>query len=301
MRERVPVTRLGVVVLTTITLVAFAANSLLCRMALGPGLMDPVTFTVVRLSSGAAVLAPLSMVLGSGRLHEGVGGSWTSGLALFVYAMAFSLAYVSLQTGMGALILFGAVQLTMIGVGLRLGERPKLQEWLGLVIAMAGLIYLVLPGITAPNPLGAGLMMASGVAWGIYSLRGKRRAAPVAATAGNFVRTLPFAAVGLLIAWRTMKTTPRGLALAVMSGALTSGLGYVIWYRALRGLTATRAAIVQLAVPLIAAAGGMVVLSEKPTVRLATSSVLILGGVASAIVARSGPRDLGSCEESPRR
>ena len=277
---------LRVVFLTGITLVAFAANSLLCRMALAPDLIDPVAFTVIRLGSGVAVLVPLSALTSEPRPEGRSAGSWRSGLALFVYAMAFSLAYVSLETGMGALILFGSVQATMIGAGLWQGERPKAREWTGLIVAMAGLVYLVLPGIAAPDPLGAALMLASGVGWGVYSLRGRGRIAPVAATAGNFARALPLAIAGLFMAWGTLHTTPRGVALAVTSGAFTSGLGYVIWYIALRGLTATRAAIVQLAVPVIAAAGGIVVLAEEPTARLAVASALILGGVGGAIVVR---------------
>lgn len=297
MRGWMPVSRLGVILLTAITLVAFAANSLLCRMALAPRLIDPVAFTVIRLTSGAAILVPLSMVLREPPPPARDQGSWRSSAALFVYAIAFSLAYVSLETGMGALILFGSVQLTMIGVGLWQGERPKLQEWLGLAVAMAGLVYLVWPGISAPDPLGASLMLASGVAWGVYSLRGKQSRDPVAATAGNFTRTLPFGALALLLSLPSLQAAPRGVVLAVVSGAITSGLGYVIWYLALRGLTATRAAIVQLAVPLIAAAGGIVFLAEDPTARLAVSSVLILGGVAGAVVAKSSPGDVEPCEK----
>lgn len=186
---------------------------------------------------------------------------------------------------MGALILFGSVQATMIGVGFWRGERPRPREWIGLVVAMGGLVYLVLPGIAAPDPVGALLMLASGVGWGIYSLRGKGAPAPLAATAGNFVRALPFALLAILVASRSLHATPRGVTLAVVSGSLTSGLGYVAWYLALRGLTATRAAIVQLAVPVIAAIGGIMVLSEEPTLRLAISSVLILGGVGVAVLA----------------
>jgi drug/metabolite transporter (DMT)-like permease len=274
------------IVLTGITLVAFAANSLLCRMALAPGLIDPVAFTVIRLGSGVAILVPLSALMSEPRPEGRSPSSWRSGLALFVYAMAFSLAYVSLETGMGALILFGSVQATMIGAALRQGERPRPQEWTGLVVAMAGLVYLVLPGIAAPEPLGAALMIASGVGWGVYSLRGKGRSAPVAATAGNFAWALALAIAGLFLSWGALHTSTRGTTLAVTSGAITSGLGYVIWYIALRGLTATRAAIVQLAVPVIAAAGGIVVLGEEPSARLAIASVIILGGVGVAIVAR---------------
>jgi drug/metabolite transporter (DMT)-like permease len=292
-----PVSRLVVAVLTLVTLAAFAANSLLCRMALGPRLIDPVTFTVLRLASGAAILAPLSVLLSGPRRPRQAAGSWRSSAALFVYAMAFSLAYVSLETGTGALILFGSVQLTMIGAGLWQGERPKAQEWLGLAVAMAGLVTLVWPGISAPDSLGALLMIASGVAWGVYSLRGRQSGNPIAATAGNFARTLPFAAGALVASWAASSVTPRGAALALVSGAITSGLGYVIWYLALRDLTATRAAIVQLAVPLLAAAGGTLVLDEEPTARLAVASVLILGGVASAVLAKASPGNIDACDE----
>jgi drug/metabolite transporter (DMT)-like permease len=272
--------------LTVVTLVAFAANSLLCRMALAPQLIDPVAFTIVRLGSGVAVLVPLASLISEQPPKTGSGGSWKSGFALFVYAMAFSLAYVSLETGMGALILFGSVQATMIGWGILNGERPQLREWLGLGVAMAGLVYLLLPGIAAPDPGGALLMAASGAGWGIYSLRGKASAAPVAATSSNFARALPFALVSVLFARGSLHATARGVALAIVSGALTSGLGYVLWYRALRGLSATRAAIVQLAVPVIAAAGGIVVLAEAPTVRLAIASALILCGIGGAVLSR---------------
>ena len=278
---------LRVTILTTITLIAFAANSLLCRMALAPDLIDPVAFTVIRLASGVAVLVPLARLISEPRPTGRSAGSWRSGLALFVYAMAFSLAYVSLETGTGALILFGSVQATMIGAALWQGERPTPREWVGLIVAMGGLVYLVLPGITAPDPAGAALMFASGVGWGVYSLRGKGRTAPIAATAGNFARALPLAAAGLLVVWGTLHASPRGLVLAVTSGAVTSGLGYVVWYITLRDLTATRAAIVQLAVPVIAAVGGILVLAEAPTARLAVASVMILGGIGGATAARN--------------
>jgi drug/metabolite transporter (DMT)-like permease len=287
--------------LITVTLVAFAANSLLCRMALAPDLIDPVAFTVIRLGSGVAVLLPLSALISEPRPSGRSAGSWRSSFALFLYAMAFSLAYVSLETGMGALILFGSVQATMIGVGLWRGERPRPREWGGLITAMVGLVYLVLPGITAPDPLGALLMLASGVGWGVYSLRGKDAAAPVAATAGNFARTLPLAFLGVFIAWGSLHSTPRGVTLAIVSGAVTSALGYVIWYLALRDLTATRAAIVQLAVPVIAAVGGIVVLAEEPTARLGIASILILGGVGGAVVARDRGREVDPCDERPKQ
>lgn len=284
-----------VALLTAVTLVAFAANSLLCRMALGSELVDPVSFTAVRLASGALVLVPLARLVSEPRAAAGSGGSWGSGLALFAYAIAFSLAYVTLDTGMGALLLFGAVQATMIGVGLRRGERPRAAEWLGLAAALGGLVYLVSPGIAAPDPKGAVLMLASGVAWGVYSLRGQRAGAPIAATAGNFARsamvlTASALALGLGGVEPIAAAEPAGIALALASGTLTSGLGYVLWYMALRGLTAARAAIVQLLVPLLAALGGAAVLDEPFTLRLAIASALILGGVALAV----SPRASGS-------
>jgi drug/metabolite transporter (DMT)-like permease len=276
-----------IAILTALTMVAFAANSLLCRMALGAELIDPVSFTTLRLASGAFVLLPLARWSDEPRSGNERAGSWASGLALFTYAIAFSLAYVSLETGMGALILFGAVQVTMIGGGLRSGERPRAREWLGLIAAVAGLVYLVSPGMTAPDSIGALLMAGSGVAWGVYSLRGKGARAPVFTTAGNFARTVPMAVIASAFGWTVVHAERPGIVLALVSGTITSGLGYVLWYKALVGLTAIRAAIVQLIVPVLAAFAGVLVLDEEVTVRLAVASVLILGGVAVAVVARS--------------
>jgi drug/metabolite transporter (DMT)-like permease len=273
-------------ILTAFTLVAFAANSLLCRMALGEELIDPVTFTTLRLVGGALFLIPVSRVGGEAVRTEGSHGSWASGLALFAYAIAFSLAYVSLNAGIGALILFGCVQATMIGAGLRSGERPHPAQWLGLFIALVGLVYLVSPGIAAPNPLGALLMAVSGIAWGVYSLRGRGVAAPILSTAGNFARAAPMAIVASAVAFSMAHLEARGVVLALVSGTITSGLGYVLWYKALRGLTTTVASIVQLLVPVLAAFGGVVILSEQVSARLAIASALILGGVALAIVTR---------------
>ncbi len=278
-----------IAILTAITMVAFAANSLLCRMALGAELIDPVSFTTLRLVSGALILVPLSRFAGERRAAGKKAGSWGSGLGLFVYAIAFSLAYVSLEAGIGALILFGAVQVTMIGAGLKSGERPHPAEWLGLAAALGGLVYLVLPGITAPDPVGALLMAISGIAWGIYSLRGKGTTATVLATTGNFVRTVPMAAFASVLAFSLVRAERTGIVLALVSGTLTSGLGYVLWYKALRGLTATRAAIIQLVVPVLAAFGGVVFLAEQLTVRLSIASMFVLGGVAIAIVAHEKP------------
>ena len=274
-------------VLTAFTLVAFAANSLLCRMALGGELVDPVSFTTLRLVSGALFLVPISRLAGEAVRSEKSHGSWGSGLALFAYAIAFSLAYLSLDAGMGALILFGCVQATMIGAGLKSGERPHPLQWLGLVTALAGVVYLVSPGISAPDPLGASLMAIAGIAWGVYSLRGKGESAPVLSTAANFVRATPMTIFASAMAFSLAHAESRGVLLALVSGTITSGLGYVLWYRVLRGLTTTQGSIVQLMVPVLAAFGGVIFLAEQVSARLAIASVLILGGVAVAILTRA--------------
>ncbi|RPI28643.1 MAG: DMT family transporter [Acidobacteria bacterium] len=277
--------------LTGITLLAFAANSLLCRTALGAGLIDPVSFSTLRLVSGAIVLVPLAWLTGKSRLEAKAKGSWGSSLALFIYAIAFSLAYVSLDAGMGALILFGAVQATMVGMGLKSGEQLHAVQWLGLISALGGLTYLFSPGIAAPDPVGVLLMLSAGVAWGLYSVRGRRAAAPVSSTAANFLRAVPISAGASLLALSFIHAQPAGIILAVVSGGLTSGLGYVLWYKALRGLTTTQAAVVQLLVPILAAFGGIAFLGERLSVRLAISSALILGGVAVAALSRASRRD----------
>ncbi len=277
--------------LTAFTLIAFAANSLLTRMALDGGFIDPLTFTALRLSSGALILIPVGW-LANGRittrsdLTAVTNGTWGSAVALFAYAAAFSLAYVSLTTGTGALILFGAVQLTMMSAALQSGERLGPIQWLGLLTALSGLVYLVLPGLAAPDPLGALLMGVAGVSWGIYSLRGRGAASPEAMTAGNFLRAAPLAlALGLMaLAWAHWEIT--GVLLALISGAITSGLGYILWYKALRGLTTSQASVVQLLVPVLAALGGVIFLSELISLRLIIASVLVLGGVALAVLQR---------------
>jgi drug/metabolite transporter (DMT)-like permease len=269
-------------VLTVLALIAFAGNSVFCRLALAEPIIDPASYTAVRLITGAVTLWIITAFLRERSLGNS-GGNWISAAMLFLYAVTFSFAYISLSAGTGALILFAAVQITMIAVGLHRGERPELSEWFGLLIAVFGLIYLVSPGITAPSTVGSVLMAAAGVAWGVYSLRGRGVSDPINATAGNFIRTVPLA-VGAAIAWLpTLTLTPMGFLWAALSGSITSGVGYVIWYAALRGLTATRAAIVQLAVPVLAAVGGVVVLSEAITLRLIISAVVILGGVGLAL------------------
>lgn len=268
---------------TSLALLAFAGNSLLCRFALRGGHADPAAFTLIRLASGAAALWVVLKV----RRVERIGGSWPSALALFVYAIAFSFAYVGLSAGTGALLLFGAVQASMLLLGLMRGERPGAVQGIGLAFAVAGLVYLVLPGLEAPEPAGAALMIIAGVAWGVYSLRGRRAGDPVAATAGNFLRATPLAILATLFAVSRLEVDAMGWALALASGVITSGLGYVIWYAALKDLSATRAAVVQLSVPVIAAFGGVLLLSETLTQRLVLASCVILGGVALAILGRS--------------
>jgi drug/metabolite transporter (DMT)-like permease len=271
-------------IVTAFTLVAFAANSLLCRMALGGHLIDPVSFTTIRLVSGALALILVLRLSGESNKPQQAKGSWASGLALFAYAIAFSLAYVSLSTGMGALILFGSVQVTMISVALKSGEKLGPVQWIGLAAAISGFIYLVMPGISAPDPLGALLMCISGIAWGVYSIRGKGVSTPVVMTAGNFTRSAPMAIIAGAIAFSSVHLELFGVLLALVSGIITSGLGYVLWYKALRSLTTTQASAVQLMVPVIAAFGGVAFLAEQVSFRLIFGSALILGGVALAVI-----------------
>lgn len=270
--------------LTAATLVAFASNSLLCRLALRDGAIDWAGFTAIRLVSGAIAL--WLIVALPKRVSPLAGGSVRMAAALLVYAVAFSYAYLALSAGTGALVLFGAVQATMIVAGIVGGERPGGREWLGLAAAVGGLVYLVSPGLEAPSPVGAASMALAGVAWGFYSLWGRGVPDPAAATAGNFVRAAPFALLPLLVLWGQAHVSPGGVGLAVVSGALTSGLGYVIWYHALRGLTATRAAVVQLAVPVVAGLGGVLLLGEVATPRLVVASMVTLGGIALAVLGR---------------
>ncbi len=277
--------RLVISIATALTMVAFASNSILCRLALGGKSIDPVGFTAVRIVSGAVTMFVVARLSGR-RRTEANRGSWTSGLALFAYAVGFSLAYVRLGVGTGALILFGCVQLTMIVRGVMGGERPDLLQWAGLAVAAAGLVYLVFPGLSAPPLAGSALMAGAGVAWGIYSLRGRGAIDPVVATTDNFVRAAPMALAVALAGAGRLEGNARGIALAVASGAVASGLGYLLWYFALRGLTAMRAATVQLTVPVIAACGGVVLLSERITARLLVASALVLGGVGASLVGR---------------
>jgi drug/metabolite transporter (DMT)-like permease len=269
---------------TVLAMLAFAGNSLLCRLALKHTAIDPASFTTIRLLSGAIALW-LIVQLRANRADPGR-GSWGSALALVAYAACFSFAYVDLSAAAGALLLFGAVQATMIGTGLWRGERLRAAQWAGLAIALAGLVGLLLPGFSAPPWSGSLLMLAAGVAWGIYSLRGKGAGDPTRVTAGNFVLAVPFALALSIATWRSAVPDPAGAVYAIASGALASGIGYAVWYTALRGLNATRAAVVQLSVPALAALGGAAFIGEPITVRLVLASAAILGGVALVIVQR---------------
>jgi drug/metabolite transporter (DMT)-like permease len=281
-------------ILTLLAMIAFASNSLLCRAALKESSIDAATFTFVRIFSGALALwllinvqkrmivgrtaTPLAESVSKSSLH----GNWLSALALFAYAAGFSFAYTALSAGTGALLLFGAVQATMILWGLRKGERLSTIQIIGFIVAMIGLVVLVFPGLSAPPVIGSILMVGAGVAWGVYSLRGKGEKNPASATAGNFARAVPFAA-GVSIAFvRSAHVDLSGVTYAIISGAITSGLGYVIWYSALPGLKDASAATVQLSVPVLAATGG-ILLGEPITLRYLLASIAVLGGIALVV------------------
>jgi drug/metabolite transporter (DMT)-like permease len=275
------------ILLTAVAMIAFAANSLLARAALGADAIDAAGYTAVRLASGALALASLLMLSrGTRATRNSLPGTWSSALALFVYAIAFSLAYLRLGAAAGALILFASVQGTMILWGIVRRDRPNVPELCGLTTAFAAFVYLLLPGLGAPDPIGSILMIVSGIAWGIYSLRGRGARNPLDETAGNFIRSVPMCLPLLLLPTFAEPLTAAGIGLAVVSGVVASGLGYAIWYRSLPGLSTTQAAVVQLTVPVIAAFGAVLFLAETPTLRLALCSACILGGVALAILAR---------------
>jgi drug/metabolite transporter (DMT)-like permease len=263
------------VALTAFALLAFAGNSLLCRWALDRSQTDPASFTTLRLASGALVLWLLVRSRG-----QRIGGDWPSAWALFVYAGAFSWAYTGLSAGTGALLLFGSVQATMLLMGLRAGARWSRWQWLGLALAMAGLVGVLMPGLSAPAPLPATLMLAAGGAWGVYTLRGRGVADATGATAGNFVRAVPLALIGSALAWPWFGIDAAGAACALVSGAVTSGLGYAVWYTALRGLTPQAAGSCQLSVPVITAVAGVLWLGESIGLRLMFGSAAVLLGIA---------------------
>ena len=264
-------------------MLAFAGNSILCRMALRDGSIDPASFTSIRLLSGAVALL-LIVRLTSKDTSIREHGGWISALMLFFYAICFSYAYISLSAGTGALILFGFVQGTMIAIALWSGDRPSVSEWLGWLLAFGGLVWLLMPGIEAPPAVGAILMALAGIGWGVYSIRGRRETNALASTCSNFVYSIAFVVVLSAMTITSADITNRGVVLAIISGALTSGVGYVIWYAALNYLSAMQAALVQLSVPAIAAAGGVILLAEPVSLRLLTSGMLILGGISLALV-----------------
>jgi len=274
------------VIYTSLAMLAFAGNSIICRLALRDGAIDPASFTSVRLLAGAITLLLVISVTRRNtpfRSH----GSWLSALILFLYAVAFSYAYTTLSAGAGALILFAFVQATMITMGLWSGDRPRATEWLGWLLAFAGVIWLVLPGVEAPPAGGALLMALSGVAWGIYSIRGRNESEALSSTTSNFLLSVVFVIALALATFANAQVSLRGVLLAVLSGALTSGIGYVIWYAALDYLSAMQAAMVQLSVPAIAAAGGVLLLAEPVSMRLLVSSALVLGGISIALMQKS--------------
>ncbi|MEL6138682.1 MAG: DMT family transporter [Cyanobacteria bacterium J06628_6] len=273
------------ILLTGVTLIAFAANSLLTRMALGAGSIDAASFMTLRLASGAVMLSAI-MAISQRQPPSKKQRPWSAALMLFLYAVTFSFSYLQLAAGTGALILFGTVQVTMILAALKQGETPQPLEWMGLALALVGLVYLVSPGLAAPPVLGSMLMVMAGVAWGLYSLLGRGAGDPVAYTTTNFVRTVPLAVGVSLVSLPQLQVSVVGVLLAMLAGTLASGVGYSLWYAALKGLTATRAATVQLAVPVIASVGGILFLQEALTVRLAVASVMVLGGIGVAVIGR---------------
>jgi drug/metabolite transporter (DMT)-like permease len=272
-------------ILTILALIALAANSVLCRMALGEDRIDASSFTVIRLLSGVLVLLAIVKITNRKKSLSSR-GSWFASMMLFLYAISFSFAYMTLDTGTGAFILFGAVQITMISISFFSGNRLHLSEWIGVSIAFMGFVYLVLPGITAPSAIGFILMSVAGIAWGIYTLKGRGSDAPLLDTSSNFLRTVPFVIVLSITAVNTAQYSIEGILLAVLSGGIASGIGYTIWYSALGGLSTTQAAVVQLSVPMIAALGGVIFLSETLTQRLTVSALMILGGILLVVLGR---------------
>ncbi len=267
--------------LTSLAMIAFAGNSLLCRAALDHTNIDAASFTTIRLISGALMLWIVVRMKRGTYTGE---GNWLSAFALFIYAAGFSFAYVSLPAATGALLLFGAVQATMIGYGFWVGERMRRSQLIGLLLAFGGIIGLLLPGLSAPPLFGSIVMLGAGVAWGLYSLRGKGAGDPTKVTAGNFLRAIPFAVVLSILMLNSSSLDNAGFWYAVASGALASGIGYAIWYTALPALKATNAATIQLSVPVIAVLGGLVFLDEAITLRLVLASIAILGGIALVIL-----------------
>ena len=276
--------------LTVLALVAFAGNSVLCRLALADSSIDAASFTTVRLVSGAIALLIILSATSRGTRPASY-GSWMSAAMLFLYAACFSFAYISLDTGIGALILFGMVQATMVAGALMAGDRPTVAEWIGWLLAVGGFVYLVSPGLTAPSPGGSALMAIAGIAWGIYSLRGRNESFALAGTTYNFVRSVPLVLIVSAFSLQDLHLTTNGVVLAILSGTITSGVGYAVWYTALQSISSMQAAMVQLSVPVLAAAGGILLLSESISLRLFVSSLLILGGIFLAIFGKTKLRN----------
>lgn len=272
--------------LTTVAMLAFAGNSILCRMALYDAAIDAASFTNIRMLSGALTLLVILAMKSTLRKTTSC-GSWFSALMLLIYAVCFSYAYIDLGAGTGALILFGLVQGTMIVSALLAGDRPSLIETLGWISAAAGMVYLVLPGAEAPSLSGTVLMAVAGIAWGVYCIRGQAESDALASTASNFARSLVLVPLLFVFTMSSINMTVRGAVLAVASGAITSGIGYVIWYAALTHLKTLQAAMVQLSVPAIAALGGVVLLGEALSLRLIIAAGLILGGISIALSSKS--------------
>jgi len=277
---------LKLISLTCLALLAFAGNSILCRVALESGAMDPASFTLIRLGAGALLLYVLIAVNGP-TSTELTHGSWRAALMLFLYAVAFSYAYISLDTGTGALILFASVQLTMIAINALQGNTLSLLEKLGVLFAFSGLLVLLLPGSSTPSFFGFALMVLAGMSWGFYSVWGKSSSQPLVDTAGNFLKTLPMCGVLGLVLWSGFSVSAQGVYLALAAGALTSGVGYAIWYAVLPQLSITKAAVSQLSVPIIAAIGGLIFSAEHLSAQLLLAAVLTLGGVLMVILKRA--------------
>jgi len=277
------------ILFTGLALIAFAANSVLCRLALGESAIDASTFTIVRLLAGAIVLTvimSISKIKSNSNTNSSTKGSWPASIALFIYALTFSFAYVTLDTATGALILFGSVQIAMILMSIFSGNRLHISEWFGMAIAFTGFVYLILPGVTTPSVIGFLLMTVSGIAWGIYTLKGRGSKNPIMDTAFNFLRTMPFVIILAIVTFKYAHYSSEGILLAVLSGSIASGIGYMIWYSALSGLSVTQAAVLQLLVPVIAAVGGSIFVSESISFRLTVSSAMILGGILMVVLGR---------------
>jgi len=289
--------KVKIIACTGFALIAFAGNSVLCRLALGEKTIDAASFTAIRLLSGIIMLGLILLATGNAKTAASK-GSWSASFMLFLYAIAFSYAYITLDTGTGALILFGAVQLTMIMASLISGHKLHPWEWLGTLIAFSGFVYLVQPSLTTPSFTGFVLMSIAGMAWGVYTLKGKGSQSPLCDTGYNFLRTLPFILLLALPILSSSHLSHTGILLAVLSGAIASGIGYAVWYIALRGLSVIQAAVLQLLVPIIAALGGIIFANESISLQLVLSSLMVLGGILIVVMGRNYAAGLASQKNS---